>query len=121
MHVKTISAEKAHTLLRTDPGAVLVCAYEQEEEFRQNDLQGAISLSEFRRRIDSFSKHGDVIFYCACPHDDAATRQAERYKKRDFVNAQVLKGGVNAWMSRGYALVGTHLNPEDEQDDGEVG
>jgi rhodanese-related sulfurtransferase len=120
MNVKTISAEKAHTLLRTDPGTILVCAYEQEEEFRQNDLQGAISLSEFRRRIDSFSKHGDVIFYCACPHDDAAMKQAEKYKKRDFLNAQVLKGGVNAWKSRGYALVGTQVIPVDERRGGNV-
>jgi rhodanese-related sulfurtransferase len=68
MKIKTISANNAHELLRTDPAAVLVCGYEKEDDFRQNDLEGAISLSEFRRRMDTIPKDENVIFYCACPH-----------------------------------------------------
>jgi rhodanese-related sulfurtransferase len=105
MTVKMISAEKAHELMRTDPAVILVCAYEKDEEFCKNDLEGAISLSEFRQRIDTFPKDETVIFYCACPHDGGAKKRAEEYQNQGFLNAQVLEGGVNAWKSAGYALV----------------
>jgi rhodanese-related sulfurtransferase len=107
MSVKTMSAESAHEVLRTDPATILVCAYENEEDFRKCDLEGAISLSEFHRRIDSFSKDETVIFYCACPHDESSTKQAEVLQQHGFTNVHVLEGGVNAWKSAGYGLVGT--------------
>jgi rhodanese-related sulfurtransferase len=106
MKVKTISASSAHELLKTDPAAVLVCGYEKEDDFRKNDLEGAISLSEFRRRLDSIPKDENVIFYCACPHDETATKQAKDFFRQGFINAQVLQGGVEAWKGAGYALVG---------------
>jgi rhodanese-related sulfurtransferase/quercetin dioxygenase-like cupin family protein len=101
-----ISAVDAHELLRTDPAAVLVCAYEKDEDFQHNDLEGAISLSEFRRRTDSIPRDENVIFYCACPHDETATKQAREYYKHGFVNARILDGGVDAWCTAGYAQVG---------------
>jgi rhodanese-related sulfurtransferase len=67
MKIEKINANNAHELLRTDPAAVLVGAYGEEEEFRQNDIEGAISLSEFRRRMDSIPKDENVIFYCGLP------------------------------------------------------
>ncbi len=102
---KNISPEKVHDLLRQDPGALLVCAYEKEEDFRQNDLEGAISLNQFRKRADSLPKDENIVFYCACPHDEAATREAKEYSKRGFRNVRILEGGVNAWRSAGYGLV----------------
>ena len=107
MTVKTINVDRAHELLRTDPAAILVCAYEKDEDFRKNDLEGAISLNEFRRRIESFPQDENVIFYCACPNDESAMMQAQEYQKEGFRSVWVLKGGVNAWKSAGYALVGS--------------
>ena len=45
--------------------ALLVCAYDNEEKFNQNHLQGAISLSEFKSRLPSLSKDQEIVFYCA--------------------------------------------------------
>lgn len=45
--------------------ALLVCAYDNEEKFNQNHLQGAISLSEFKSRLPSLSKGQEIVFYCA--------------------------------------------------------
>jgi hypothetical protein len=45
--------------------ALLVCAYEDEEKFAKNHLQGAISLNDFRSQEDSLSKDRELIFYCA--------------------------------------------------------
>ena len=44
---------------------LLVCAYDDEEKFRQNRLQGAVSLADFRARQDSIPKDREIIFYCA--------------------------------------------------------
>ena len=106
-HPRTIAAQQAHDMLAKDPSVMLVCAYEKDEQFRQYDLEGAISLNEFRKRAISLPKDEDVIFYCACPHDEAATKQAQRFFREGFSNARILQGGVNAWKAAGYALVGS--------------
>ncbi len=45
--------------------AILVCAYEDEEKFRNAHLEGAMSLNEFKNKIASFSNEQEIIFYCA--------------------------------------------------------
>jgi rhodanese-related sulfurtransferase len=45
--------------------ALLVCAYDDEQKFNQNHLEGAISLSEFKSRLASLPKDQEIIFYCA--------------------------------------------------------
>jgi len=45
------------------PGTVLVCAYDSEDKFRQNHLDGAISLDAFEKRIDSIPKDQEIVFY----------------------------------------------------------
>jgi len=45
--------------------ALLVCAYEDNEKFRQMHLEGAISFNEFRNKVASLPKDQEIIFYCA--------------------------------------------------------
>lgn len=45
--------------------AVLVCAYNDDEAFRKNRLQGAISYGDFSSRAPEISKDQEIIFYCA--------------------------------------------------------
>ena len=45
--------------------ALLVCAYDDEEKFRNNHLEGAISFSEFKSRLPSLTNTQEIIFYCA--------------------------------------------------------
>lgn len=45
--------------------ALLVCAYADEEKFKKNRLQGAISADEFKKKLVSLSKDAEIIFYCA--------------------------------------------------------
>jgi rhodanese-related sulfurtransferase len=104
-HPRPIAAQQAHDMLAKDPSVMLVCAYEKDEEFRQYDLAGAISLNEFRKRAISLPKDENVIFYCASSRDEAATRQAQKYFHEGFVNARILQGGADAWKAAGYALV----------------
>lgn len=45
--------------------ALLVCAYDSEEKFRQNHLEGAISLATFKSRLHTIPQDCEIIFYCA--------------------------------------------------------
>ena len=43
--------------------ALFVCAYEDEAKFRKMQLQGAISLNEFKSKLPSLIKDQEIIFY----------------------------------------------------------
>jgi hypothetical protein len=45
--------------------ALLVCAYDDEEKFENNHLEGAISFSNFQSRLPSLSGEQEIVFYCA--------------------------------------------------------
>ena len=61
--IEWIDPHQAHHSMES--GALLVCAYDSEEKFRYNHLEGALSLAEFRSRISSLPRDQEVIFYCA--------------------------------------------------------
>lgn len=46
-------------------GAILVCAYESDEQFLRDPLEGAISLQEFQSRLATVNKSQELLFYCA--------------------------------------------------------
>jgi hypothetical protein len=62
--VSRITPEETHQKLKSGD-AVLVCAYDSEERFRNLQLAGAISLHEFRTKLPSLSKDQEIVFYCA--------------------------------------------------------
>lgn len=57
-----VSPTEVHEKLRTGK-ALLVCAYEDEAKFKMMQLQGAISLNEFKSKIPSLEKDQEIIFY----------------------------------------------------------
>ena len=59
-----ITPEETYQKLRTG-NALLVCAYDSEEQFRSLQLSGAISLPEFREKLPSLPKNREIVFYCA--------------------------------------------------------
>lgn len=61
--VKRIAPPEARD--RVSSGALFVCAYDNEQLFRQNHLEGAISLQEFQSRLPSLDKGREIILYCA--------------------------------------------------------
>ena len=59
-----ISANKARQ--RTLSGkALLVCAYDDADKFRQNHLEGALSYPELLSKLPALDKGHEIIFYCA--------------------------------------------------------
>jgi hypothetical protein len=62
--VSRITLEETYQKLRAGD-ALLVCAYDSEEQFRSLQLEGAISLPELREKLPSLSKEQEIVFYCA--------------------------------------------------------
>jgi hypothetical protein len=62
--VSRITPEETYQKLRVE-NALLVCAYDSEEQFRSLRLEGAISLPEFRAKLPSLSKDQEIVYYCA--------------------------------------------------------
>jgi len=64
MAVERIDPETAHDRVYSGK-ALLVCAYDSEEKFRENHLEGGISLFELEARKSRIPKDRETIFYCA--------------------------------------------------------
>jgi len=62
--VSRISVQQAKEMVDAGSG-LLVCAYDDEDKFKNNHLAGAISLAEFRSRPSSVTKDQEIVFYCA--------------------------------------------------------
>ena len=50
---------------RIDSGALLVCAYEDEDRCRLLRLEGSLTLGELRSRLQELSLDQEIVFYCA--------------------------------------------------------
>jgi hypothetical protein len=62
--IQRITVESAHTGLQANE-LLLVCAYDDDEKYRQYSLEGSISLPTFRLQLDSLEKNQEIVFYCA--------------------------------------------------------
>lgn len=60
-----ISVEEVRNKKEAGENTLLVCAYEEEEKFHDNHLEGAISLKALEHRLDSIPKDQEIVFYCA--------------------------------------------------------
>ena len=98
-----ISVEEARQKANSG-AALLVCAYDDDEKFRNNHLLGAISLGEFRAKLPSLSAEQEIIFYCAWNNEASAAGQAEKLLKDGYHNAAALGGGLQAWKDAGYPM-----------------
>ena len=57
-----ITAKDVYDKLKSGK-ALLVCAYEDEMKFKAMQLEGAISLNEFRAKLSSLAKDQEIVFY----------------------------------------------------------
>lgn len=45
--------------------ALLVCAYDSDEKFKANHLEGAVSFAEFQTMVSTLAKNKELVFFCA--------------------------------------------------------
>ena len=60
--IQRISAQEAHAKTKANQ-ALLVCAYEDEAKCRMLNLDGSISFTSFKSRVNSLPKSQEIIFY----------------------------------------------------------
>ncbi len=59
---KRVTAEEVYGKLKSGK-ALLVCAYEDEMKFKAMQLEGAISLNEFKSKLSSLAEDQEIVFY----------------------------------------------------------
>jgi hypothetical protein len=59
---KRITPKEVYQKLKTGI-VLLVCAYEDELKFKMMQLQGAISLNEFKSKLPMLAKDQEIVFY----------------------------------------------------------
>jgi hypothetical protein len=62
--VSRIGVEEARRKV-TGGGALLVCAYDDEEKCKKVNLQGSINMTQLASRVATLPKDQEIIFYCA--------------------------------------------------------
>jgi hypothetical protein len=60
--IERISVQQAHAKTKANQ-ALLVCAYEDEAKCRMLNLDGSISFTSFKSRVNSLPKSQEIIFY----------------------------------------------------------
>jgi membrane protein DedA with SNARE-associated domain/rhodanese-related sulfurtransferase len=78
------------------PGALWIDSHDFDESLKAHDLDG--------RTRD------EIIVYCACPNEASAAMVAKKLMRAGFKRVRPLAGGIEAWVERGYAVVGEPLS-----------
>lgn len=62
--IKRVSPQQIKPKLQAGE-LLLVCGYDDDNKFRGNNLEGAISLHEFEAKVPQLAKDQQIVFYCA--------------------------------------------------------
>jgi rhodanese-related sulfurtransferase len=84
--------------------ALLVCAYEEDEKFKEMQLEGAVSYKEFKKKVASLPKDQEIIFYCSSAQEEESAARARDAEDQGFQNVKVLGEGLKAWRKAGYRV-----------------
>jgi len=98
-----ISAEETKKKVSSKE-ALLVCAYEEDEKFKDMQLEGATSYKEFKKKVAALPTDQEIIFYCSSSQEEHAAERAAEYEGQGFGNVKVLGDGLKAWKKAGYRV-----------------
>ena len=114
----TITPEALHSLLEANPDVLIF-------DVRQPlDLLADSEIIPGARRLDPndvianpslIPQEKDSIVYCTCPSDKTSLSILNRVIAAKFFRVKLLRGGLGAWKSQGYAVEpytkAFHLDP----------
>ena len=60
--IERISAQQTYAKTRANQ-ALLVCAYKDDAKCKMFNLEGSISFTSFKSRVQSLTKSQEIIFY----------------------------------------------------------
>jgi rhodanese-related sulfurtransferase len=69
-------------------------------------VAGAVlmDLDDIARKVDTFPRDREIVFYCACPNEASAKRAAQILLTKGFREVRPLIGGLDAWMEAGHPV-----------------
>ena len=94
-----LSAAEVKAQREQGENVMLVCAYDDQQNFERIGIEGSMSFPEFQKKQAELTKGSKVVFYCDCPHDELAVMKTEEMQKQGFSNAAAMDGGINAWAN----------------------
>jgi membrane protein DedA with SNARE-associated domain/rhodanese-related sulfurtransferase len=64
-----------------------------------------VPLEDVARQLKELPRDRDIILYCTCPSEASAARVAKILMNHGFKRVRPLLGGLDAWVSAGYAVI----------------
>jgi membrane protein DedA with SNARE-associated domain/rhodanese-related sulfurtransferase len=64
-----------------------------------------VPLNEARDRLLGMSREREIVPYCTCPNEVSAAEVAKILMDSGFRRVRPLRGGLDAWIAAGYAVV----------------
>jgi membrane protein DedA with SNARE-associated domain/rhodanese-related sulfurtransferase len=64
-----------------------------------------VPLQDVARHVKELPRDRDIILYCTCPSEASAARVAKVLMNHGFKRVRPLLGGLDAWVSAGYAVI----------------
>ncbi len=101
--VPRITVEQLTEKLRTDEPPLLIDLRPRASAEAEPGIPSAVlmSLDELLRRHHELPRHRDVVLYCGCPNDVTSAQGTLLLRKRGFLRAWPLAGGIEAWRRHG--------------------
>jgi membrane protein DedA with SNARE-associated domain/rhodanese-related sulfurtransferase len=100
-----ISVEELNTLKSSGANPTVIDVRPAQAQ-RDGRIPGAITIP--LEDVDAFvldtSRGGEIVVYCACPHEASAAMLAKRLMQKGFTKVRPLQGGIDAWMEAGYPV-----------------
>ena len=97
--VPRIGSEELRRLLELEPRPLLLDL--RSDLLRQDGagIPGAlvVELAQLEREPPALPFDRDIVTYCACPNDISAVRAAMALRRRGYLRAVALRGGIDAW------------------------
>ncbi|MFN2646922.1 MAG: VTT domain-containing protein [Burkholderiales bacterium] len=110
-----ITVDELHSLMQAGEKPVIVDLRgiaERTADGRAIPGAQAVDLAEVERRIGDFPTDREIVFYCNCPNEASAAVAAKALHELGYERVRPLLGGVDAWVSAGYALEPLARAPE---------
>ncbi|WP_241018993.1 VTT domain-containing protein [Paraburkholderia sp. Tr-20389] len=101
-----VSPEQVDAMMRADkPPIVLDARPEEVKRETPQPIPGAVPLDlRSPDTVDAALLARDVVVYCVCADDVTAKALSEKMRNRGFTRVRALRGGLDAWERRGYAV-----------------
>ena len=106
LRMNRITVEELMRLIANGENPSIIDARPRASQVREGMIPGAIAFDALTDDLESTLPTSEVVVYCACPNEASAARVAKRIIGKGFKRVRPLEGGIHAWQSAGYDVVG---------------